>query len=217
MRGGVHQIIIYTVYFTLYIIEMSRKTLTNTEIETFRKTYCDKAYELYQLYDYHGVSMRAIAKAMGCSSMMAYRYFENKEEVFASLRAMLFCRLAEDLESVQITCSPLEYLKAIGIAYVGFAKREPYAYRLLYMIHLHQGKTFPEVEKAQDRTQKVLFKATIRALESGAIKGEPIKLAHALWALIHGLVSLDLSGQLNKSTTFDDLFPSMLNQFLIRT
>lgn len=193
---------------------MSRKSLTQTEIEKFREAYCKKAYELYKLNDYHAVSMRAIAKAMGCSSMMAYSYFENKEEVFASLRATLFSRLAEDLESVQVMPSPLEYLKALGNAYAGFATREPYAYRLLYMIHLHQGRIYPEVEKAQERTQKVLFKATLRALECGAVKGEPIMLAHALWALIHGLVSLNLSDQLNKGVTFDELFPSMLDHLL---
>lgn len=193
---------------------MSRKSLTQNEIVKFRQAYCEKAYELYKLNDYHAVSMRAIAKAIGCSSMMAYRYFENKEEVFATLRASMFSRLAEDLESVQVNPSALEYLKALGNAYAGFAKREPYAYRLLYMIHLHQGRNYPEVEKAQDRTQKVLFKATLRALDSGAIKGEPVMLAHALWALIHGLVSLNLSEQLNKGATFDELFPRMLDHLL---
>ena len=37
---------------------------------------------------------------MGCSPMMAYRYFENKEDVYAALRASLFHRLAQALEDV---------------------------------------------------------------------------------------------------------------------
>ncbi len=39
--------------------------------------------------------MRGVAKVLGCSPMMAYRYFENKEDVFASLRANRFHRLDE--------------------------------------------------------------------------------------------------------------------------
>jgi AcrR family transcriptional regulator len=145
---------------------------------------------------------------------MAYRYFEDKEDVFASLRATLFNRLANSLESVPDSLSPLNYLKKVGMTYAGFAHEEPHTYRLLYMIHIQKVKSYPEVEQAQMRTQKVLLRATLRAKESGYIEGDPIVLAHTLWALIHGLVSLDLANQLNQGASFDDLFPSMLDLLL---
>ncbi len=69
---------------------MPRKPLTKVEIDSFRTSYCETAYALYQQEDYDAVTMRGIAKVMGCSPMMAYRYFDNKEAVFASLRAILF-------------------------------------------------------------------------------------------------------------------------------
>jgi AcrR family transcriptional regulator len=195
---------------------MARKSLTKIDIERFRTAYCERAYELYKQDDYHAISMRGIAKAIGCSSMMAYRYFEDKEDVFASLRAILFHRLANSLESVEDCSSPLTYLKKLGMAYAGFAHKEPHAYRLLYMIHIQKAKTYPEVEQAQLRTQKVLLSATLRAKESGDIQGEHLVLAHTLWALIHGLVSLDLASQLNQGASFDELFPNMLDQLLKR-
>jgi AcrR family transcriptional regulator len=193
---------------------MARKSLTQIEIERFRTAYCEKAYELYKQDDYHAISMRGIAKAIGCSSMMAYRYFEDKEDVFASLRAILFHRLANSLEAVPDSLSPLNYLKKLGMAYAGFAHEEPHAYRLLYMIHIQKAKIYPEVEQAQLRTQKVLVNATLRAKESGCIQGDPVVLVHTLWALIHGLVSLNLAGQLNQGANFDELFPSMLDPLL---
>jgi AcrR family transcriptional regulator len=195
---------------------MARKSLTKIEIERFRTAYCEKAYELYKLDDYHAISMRGIAKAIGCSSMMAYRYFEDKEDVFASLRAILFHRLANSLEAVPDSLSPLNYLKKLGVAYARFAREEPHAYRLLYMIHIQKAKTYPEVEHAQLRTQKVLLNATLRAKESGDIQGDPLVLVHTLWALIHGLVSLNLAHQLNQGASIEQLFPSMLDQLINR-
>ena len=193
---------------------MPRKPLSQDDIESTRDAYCEAAYELYLREDYEAVTMRGIAKLMGSSPMTAYRYFENKDEVFASLRARLFHRLAQSLENVPETLAPLAYLEALGAAYADFARKEPHAYRLLYVIHLHQARIYPEAERAQGRTRKVLFEATRRAVECGEIRGDPTLLAHTFWACIHGLVSLDLANQLTQGSSFDELFPAMLDGIL---
>jgi AcrR family transcriptional regulator len=191
---------------------MPRKPLSQVDIDSFRDSYCETAYELYQREDYDAVTMRGIAKVMGCSPMMAYRYFENKEDVFAALRANLFHRLAQALEDVPATTlAPLDYLQALGKAYANFAHEAPHAYRLLYVIHMHQAQTYPETELAQKRTRKILFEATRRGVESGDIQGDPTVLAHTFWACIHGLVSLDLASQLTQGLSFEELLPAMMN------
>lgn len=193
---------------------MARKALTETDIQQFRETFCKAAYELYQERDFNAISMRGIAKAVGCSPMLAYRYFENKEEVFAALRARLFHRLADQLEQVDNQLPPLVFLHKLGRSYADFAYNEPHAYRLLYLLHVHQSKVYPDVETAQRRTRKALFNGTKRAIEAGDIKGDPVVTAHALWASMHGLVSLDLANQLNQGASFEQLFPQMMEQFL---
>ncbi|MFT4825402.1 MAG: AcrR family transcriptional regulator [Halioglobus sp.] len=190
---------------------MPRKPLSKTDIESFRDRFCEVAYGLYVLEDYDAVTMRGIAKVLGCSPMMAYRYFDNKEEVFAALRAIRFNDLAQTLEAVPTTLSPAKYLRELGKAYAGFAHESPHAYRLLYLIPIHQEKTYPEVVLAQERTQRVLFDATRKLVGSGEIQGDPVLLAHTLWASIHGLVSLDLANQLTQGASFDQLFPGMLD------
>ncbi|WP_373077648.1 TetR/AcrR family transcriptional regulator [Zhongshania sp.] len=195
---------------------MPRKPLTDIDIENFRKSYCEQAYALYQQEDYDAVTIRGIAKAMGCSPMMAYRYFENKEAVFALLRATLFHRLADALEAVPLTLPPLEYLTALVVAYAGFAHDEPHAYRLLYMIHVHQAQDYPETELAQKRTRKILFDATRKAIDVGDLQGDATLIAHSIWACVHGLVSLELANQLTQGAGFDQLFPVMLENILKR-
>jgi AcrR family transcriptional regulator len=193
---------------------MPRKALTKTDIECFRDTFCKSAYDLYVSDGYHGVTMRGIAKDLGCSPMMAYRYFKNKEDVFASLRASLFHNLGTVLESVPAEPSSLNYLKELGKAYARFAHNSPHSYRLLYILPIPSPKSCSELEEAQERTKKVLFDATCRAVESGDIDGHPVLLAYTFWASIHGLVSLDLANQLTQGASFNELFPEMLNHLL---
>ena len=146
--------------------------------------------------------------------MTAYRYFENKDDVFAALRTAQFNHLADALDNVQRSLSPSSYLRALAEAYADYAQQEPEGYRLLYMVPMASSADFPEMEAAQLRTQRCLFDATQRAVESGEMRGDPIVLAHTLWASIHGLVSLDLAGQLNRGKGFTSLFSAMLDQLL---
>lgn len=190
---------------------MPRKSLSKIDIQSFRNAFCEAAYELYVEKDYDAVTMRGVAKALNCSPMMAYSYFENKEDVFAALRAIRFDKLAQTLEDVPFALTPLEYLRNLAKAYAGFAHQHPHAYRLLYMTPVDRSKIYPDVVKAQKRTRLVLFDATRRAVESGHLKGDPITLAHILWASIHGLVSLNLSNQLHPGASFAELLSTMLD------
>jgi AcrR family transcriptional regulator len=193
---------------------MARKTLTQIDIDDFRSTFCNTAYKLYVTEGYHGVTMRGIAKELACSPMMAYRYFENKEHVFAALRARLFDDLAQALESVPVTLSSLEYLRGLAKAYANFAHSAPHAYRLLYVVPMPSLRPCPEVKIAQRRTQIALLDATTRLVDSGDIQGDPLLLSHTLWGSIHGLVCLDLADQLSYGVTFEQLLPVMFNSLI---
>ena len=193
---------------------MPRKPLSSNDIEKFRASYCETTYRIYKQEGYEAVTMRGVAKSMGCSSMTAYRYFDSKEDVFATLRAAMFHQLAQALEAVPNTMSPLSYLRGLGEAYVDYAQKDPDAYRLLYMVQTDQSGNYPEVAQAQKKTRDLLLNATHRAIESGDIHGNPVFVAHTLWASIHGLVSLDLVNQLTQGAEFNELFPAMMDSIL---
>ncbi|TQV70763.1 TetR/AcrR family transcriptional regulator [Exilibacterium tricleocarpae] len=193
---------------------MARKSLSPDQINRFRDQFCDTAYELYKNADYDAVSMRGIAKAMQCSPMMAYRYFANKDAVFAALRSRLFGQLGKYLEQVPAQLDPLARLEGLALAYIRFAREHPHAYRLLYVVHRHQLPAPPQTEAAQGHTGNMLFAATRQAVDRGCLRGDPATLAHLFWAAVHGLVSLHLAGQLNQGVGFDDLLPAMLRSLL---
>lgn len=193
---------------------MARKSLSTEQIESMRHAFCDAAYDLYQSADYSAVTMRALANAISCSPMMAYRYFENKEEVFAELRARLFHQLADALDIVTETGTPLADLESVGKAYVDYARTNPDAYRLLYMLPIKNGTHSTETANAQKRTSKVLLQATQRVIEAGKLHGDAVVLAHTFWAAIHGLISLNLSGQLIQGASFEELIPHVIKTLI---
>src|SRR5262245_44952718 len=66
---------------------MPRPSLSEAEIAVFRGKAIRSATKLFAKHGYAGVTMRAIAADMRTSAMTAYRYFRNKEEIFALVRA----------------------------------------------------------------------------------------------------------------------------------
>lgn len=193
---------------------MTRKALTSKEIATFRQTYCEAAYNLYLSQDINAISMRGIAKHMGCSPMMAYRYFENKDEVFSALRTMLFHKLADRLEAQPMVFPATQYLRKLGQAYVDFALNEPDAYRLLYMTWLAPQSANTELQVSQSRTREALLKATRGVVESGEMRGDPITIAYGMWGLVHGIISLHLNNQFEPGEMVKKRINDVFEQFI---
>jgi AcrR family transcriptional regulator len=66
---------------------MPRAALRDDEIEAFREGLCRAATRLFAERGHAGVTLRALAAELGCSPMTPYRYFRDKDEIFAAVRA----------------------------------------------------------------------------------------------------------------------------------
>ncbi|GLS24857.1 TetR/AcrR family transcriptional regulator [Marinibactrum halimedae] len=194
---------------------MARKALTPEQIEAYRKKLCETAYALYLEKGYEAVSMRALGTRMGSSAMMAYSYFESKDDVFATIRAGLFQRLGESLsESLEQAQSSQESgLQALFVEYAQFAQREPKAYQLLYLINQPGWVQHPATVLAHTKVKTLLLEQTKKEQHNLVIQGEAEVVAHILWASLHGLITLELSGQLHHGHAFKELLPAMHKNF----
>ncbi|MCP5060228.1 MAG: TetR/AcrR family transcriptional regulator [bacterium] len=176
---------------------MPRPALTDEQVSSFREKLCEVATRRFAASGYSGVSMRALAFELGCSSTTPYRYFRDKEEIFAIVRARAFDRLASfAAPAISDAVDPLEQLEALGLAYVRFAILEPDAYRLAFQLDQPAAGDFPELIESRKGAWKLIRSAVGRAIESGAIEGNLEIITHVFWAGIHGLVALHLAGQL---------------------
>ena len=175
---------------------MPRALLSSAAISDFRAQLCAVAERQFAEHGYPGVTLRALAAELGVSAMTPYRYFRNKEEIFAFVRAAGFRRFAdEQVAASAANRDPLARLAALGRSYLGFARREPHAYRIMFEMNpLGTGDGYTELATQQMRGWQPLQHAVAVAVAAGALQGDPEQLAHVYWAAWHGLSSLDLAG-----------------------
>ena len=189
---------------------MTRASLTREQVEAFRKRAVDAASGLFSEHGYRGVTLRSVAAELGVSPMTLYRYFQNKEELFAMVRTEAFCRFADaQRDAVGRDQDAAAALQALGMAYVRFALEEPAAYHIMFELHQAPASTYPELEEQGTRAFSYLHTAVEGAIAAGLMGGEPLHQAHLLWAQVHGLVSLHLAGKLEVGCSLEDLLPEV--------
>src|ERR1700740_3219172 len=105
--------------------------LTEQDIADFRAELCQVATERFARFGYEGVTMRQLAEALGCSPKTPYRYFKDKADILAAVRAQAFTRFADTLEAAA-KGPPEERGRRTTEAYISFATSHPHAYRIMF-------------------------------------------------------------------------------------
>jgi AcrR family transcriptional regulator len=173
-----------------------RAALAADEIAAFRRRAIAAATHLFASQGYDAVTMRAVAAKLGVSAMTTSRYFEDKQALFAGVRADAFRRFAERLEAaLQGRGAPLLKLRRLKQAYIGFAVDQPDAYRIMFELS-QPNPDDPELAAQSARAFGALHRSVAEAVAAGDLDGDPLTIAHLLWADTHGLVSLHLAGKL---------------------
>ncbi len=177
-----------------------RPHLTDEEIAQFRQRLCAAAAKLFVERGVEGVTMRHIAKRLGCSAMTPYRYFRNKEEIFATVRAAALDRFSERLEVARRTLGNASRRgRAVGDAYLRFAIEETDAYRLIFDLSQPEEADYPELARANARSRKTMTDYMEDLVAAGVMEGDPKTLGLIYWAATHGLVTLYMAGKIDES------------------
>ena len=187
------------------------RTLTETEIEDFRAKLVRIATRQFAEHGFNGVTLRGLAEQAGCSRMTPYRYFRDKDDILAAVRAAAFGRLSDSTEAAAARAKgPMERLEAAGRAYLRFALHEPDAYRLIFEFSQQDELEFPELAEQIERYQSHMTEGCEEAVAAGLIEGDPRSLSHLFWAGMHGLIALELSGKLTLGRSFKRLSKEMV-------
>ena len=193
---------------------MARPALSQTEIERFRARLCRVATRRFARKGYAGVSLRGLAGELGCSTTTPYRYFRDKDEIFAAVRARAFAALADTAEAASSAESdPRQRLMRLGEAYLRFAREEPHAYRVIFELAQPEPHLYPELSAERKRAWAAIRGGTRAALEAGIVTGDLETVTHLFWAGLHGLAALHLAGQL-QSRRFEALATPMVETLL---
>jgi AcrR family transcriptional regulator len=178
--------------------ETMPRILTQTDVANFRDRLCEIAASIFVELGHDGFNMRELARRLGVSAMTPYRYFKNKSEIFAAVRARAFGRFAEHLEMAHATPgSPLEKSIAMGHAYVQFALQDQAHYRLMFDLSQPQIDSVPELTQQELRARNVMTDHARFLVDEGVFEGDPELIGQVLWSALHGVVVLHLAGKLN--------------------
>jgi len=195
---------------------MARNNLSQSEIDTFKARLCAVAERRFAEGGVDSVSMRQLAAELGCSPMTPYRYFSDKDEILAAVRAAAFDRFAKALEAAAASVAdPRERARACGRAYLDFAFSQPDAYRLMFDMSQPGDDRYPELARAGERARRTMSAGIEALAATGQIYGDPQVLSHVIWAAIHGLVVLRLAGKLPAKPDFETLHAEMMRLLAI--
>lgn len=172
--------------------------LTEQDIADFRAELCRVATERFARFGYEGVTMRQLAEALGCSPKTPYRYFKDKADILATVRAEAFARFADTLEAAAAEGEgPLDRARCVGDAYLRFADEHPHAYRIMFEIDQPIGDGQPDLLRESKRARTFVTQQAEDMVKAGLIDADPLLFGWSMWAATHGLVMLKQAGMLD--------------------
>jgi AcrR family transcriptional regulator len=165
------------------------------------------------------LTLRAAARAAGVSHTAPKNHFGDLTGLLSELAAVGFHRFGAALAAAMAAAGddPRARTKAMGRAYVGFARANPGLFALMFR---------SERLDAQRPALRDGLDAARRALRAAAFARAPVKTlpplemaaqAVALWSLVHGFAVLLLDGRLDgmlKSLPGDESAASLLEAVL---
>ncbi len=172
------------------------RVLTETDVADFRDRLCEAAERLFAEKGPDAVTMRQLSAELGVSPMTPYRYFEDKDDILAAVRTSGFTRFAEALETARAAAGADARARgeAVGEAYVRFALEHPHSYKLMFDMNQPHIDKYPELIAAGHRARATMTDHVKDSIAAGLFVGDPETIGMMFWAVVHGVVVLQLAG-----------------------
>jgi AcrR family transcriptional regulator len=159
-----------------------------THDEALRIRLLDRAGQLLSTAGPEALSLRRLAADVGTSTTAVYSLFGGKPALVRELYIAAFRRFGARLGEIDCTGEPDEDLVQLGLAYRRAALAEPHLYSIMFT------KAVAGFEPDHEAAGHVL--APMVAVGRRAGLSDPETAAMTVWGLVHGLVSLELNGNL---------------------
>ncbi len=183
---------------------MPRPSFSPEQSEQIRQDIIAEALDLFGEDGIDKLSLRKLAERMGMAHTKIYSYFKNKDELLDSLLNEMLLVLREYLEEADShRAKPVKRLRSAARALLKFAIEYPDYYT--FMFALPTGNTTSRGLSTRHSVFNHVVDIAKIAHEEGAIKIEPRTLANLSWAMLHGLITLELNDQLKEGRTLDEL------------
>lgn len=190
-----------------------KKNITIEKRKTFRHGNLRNALltaglEMARVGGPDAVVLREATRQAGVSPNAAYRHFAGQSELLDAVRSACLSRVAAAIEDEMKKCRPgrdpqlfaRKSLRAVGMAYLGFAMREPGMFRTAFSVSPPVDSPDPANTASMGLNAfQLLSLALDRMQASGLLSKKDRKDSEYLaWSAVHGLALLVLEGPLHK-------------------
>ena len=155
-----------------------------------RRALLDEALAAIERDGPGSVSLRELARRAGVSHAAPTHHFGDKGGLLTAIAVEGFDLLADELNAAFATTG--SFLE-VGVAYVGFAVRHRAHFEVMFRPELLRGDD-PALAAARQRSREALYGPLASVpLDS---RTDSLRAGVAAWALVHGLATLYLGGNL---------------------
>lgn len=183
-----------TAYYRLSVPDYMMSTQqTPTDL---RRVILDEARQQLVQHGYNALSMRRIAKAIGYSATAIYLHFDGKDDLVHALIDEGMGNLYERLQkSVGDDPDSTARLQTVCLEYVRFGLENPEYYEIMHLLHTDRMERYPaEMYRRARRSLEFIQEILRRGTKAGQFVVESAAVsAAAIWAMLHGVVSLMIS------------------------
>lgn len=169
--------------------EHSREELTSLIV--------DAALQLVREQGPDSVTARQIAQAIGYTPGTLYSIFENLQAIYLHVNVVSLQALHEEcVKAQQKARDPERAIRAMGLAYLGFAAKHANQFQLMFQPMPKSGVTHPVELVELILSLFELVEQELKKLDPSASDDAVALGARTLWSGVHGAAALNLTDQL---------------------
>lgn len=182
-----------------------------------RLALLDAAGQLLLSEGADGMTTRRLAAMAGTTTQAIYTEFGGKEGIARAMYREGFARLEARMRDVGATSDPFFDLLQQGRVYREAALDSPHFYDVMFGSPIPQFTPDADDLAASRIAHDLLSAAIERVIATGALVdgADADEIAQWLWAVVHGVVSLELHGAMElDAATYDDYLALSLAGFV---
>ncbi len=183
----------------------------------------DAAEQIVQAADLEGLTVAALADAIGLTAGALYRYFPSRDAIVAAVQRRVIARVAAAVDA-GVAAAPADdrsRIVAVGDAIVAFASREPVAYSMLSRMFAVPRPLVGDDEAAESMALAFAAAGRVRDLFTTARNngtlgdGDDMLRVLALWAAVHGAIQLGKLGRFSPEVRVERIAREAVDTLLL--
>ena len=171
------------------------------------------ARALFDQNGVEGVSMRRIADKVGITPMAIYKHYPDKDALLNALMLDGFAAWEARVEKIGAP-APLDWLQAMGEAFLDFALSQPRRYEAAFLLNASAARRYPgDFVAGRSPVISKMMTCIGEAKQQGLIADiSAIDITISFTALVQGLVDMYRAGRFAGEAEFRDAYRRALDQ-----